>query len=272
MNLLDGGTRAKNRAGKASKKAAPKARIRTLIADIEGTLTDRSGRRSSEALLHRLGELEAGGVCIVLCSGRSVAYQRALRKKWGLDPDGPCVAENGCCIFWKGREYVTYDPTTFDRDALVCFLKERGAEDIADFDPDKSHAVTLYPPGFMQGTDHSPADIERIYRFLQKVLKGSSYGLFYTSASCEVLPGGVDKGAGLEPMLNLAGMDPSLALFIGDGQNDIPAADFVLEGKGRVGAPANAVEELKAVASFVAQKEYFEGAIEAIDFFFPKKG
>ena len=271
MNLLDGGTRAKNRAGKASKKAAPKARIRTLIADIEGTLTDRSGRRSSEALLHRLGELEAGGVCIVLCSGRSVAYQRALRKKWGLDPDGPCVAENGCCIFWKGREYVTYDPTTFDRDALVCFLKERGAEDIADFDPDKSHAVTLYPPGFMQGTDHSPADIERIYRFLQKVLKGSSYGLFYTSASCEVLPGGVDKGAGLEPMLNLAGMDPSLALFIGDGQNDIPAAKLIGRGGGKVCVVANAVPALKRLATYVAKEECFRGALEILDRLIPER-
>jgi HAD superfamily hydrolase (TIGR01484 family) len=271
VKLLVGGKGPNKRAGRASRKAAPKARILTIIADIEGTLTDRSGRRSSEAILHRLGELEASGVSIVLCSGRSVAYQRALREKWGLDPDGPCVAENGCSIFWKDREYMTYDPTTFDRDALVSFLRERGAGDIADFDPDKNHAVTLYPPGFMEGRDYSPADIERIYRFIQKVLKGSSYGLFYTSASCEVLPGGVDKGAGLEPLLNLAGMDPSRALFIGDGQNDIPAARLILRGGGKVGAPANAVPGLKRLATYVAKEECFRGALEVLDRFIPER-
>ncbi len=48
-----------------------------------------------KALLHRLGDLEADGVTLVLCSGRGVEYQRALRRRWGLDPDGPVVAENG---------------------------------------------------------------------------------------------------------------------------------------------------------------------------------
>lgn len=246
------------------------SRFRTLVADIEGTLTDGSGRKSSEALLHRLGELEGIGVCLVLCSGRSMAYQRALREKWGLDPDGPGVAENGCCIFWKGREYVTYDPRTFDRDALVCYLVERGAGEIGEFDPDKRYAVTLYPRGFMRGMGYSPADIEKMYRFLQKHLKGSSYGLFYTSASCEVLPAGVDKGAGLERLFALAGMDLSRTIFIGDGQNDVPAAKLVLGGGGKVGAPANAVLALRRLASHVAPQECYRGALELLDRFFPE--
>ena len=251
-------------------KARSRSRLRTLVADIEGTLTDCSGRKSSEALLHRLGELEGAGVCLVFCSGRSTAYQRALRVKWGLDPDGPGVAENGCCIIWKGREYVTYDPRTFDRDALVCYLVERGAGEIGEFDPDKRCAVTLYPRGFMRGKDYLPADIERMYCFLQKHLKGSSYGLFYTSASVEVLPAGVDKGAGLERLFALAGMDPCRTLFIGDGQNDIPAAKLVLRGGGKVGTPANAVLALKRLASHVAKEEFYRGALELLDRFFPE--
>jgi len=250
--------------------ARSSSRFRTLIADIEGTLTDRSGRHSSEELLHRLGELEAGGVLIVLCSGRSVSYQRALREKWGLDPGGPCVAENGCCIFWEGREYVTFDPGTFDREVLVSYLVERGALDRGEFDPDKEFAVTLYPPGFMKGADYSPADIDAMYRFLKKHLKGSNYGLFYTSASCEVLPAGVDKGTGLERLLALAGIDVSRALFMGDGQNDIPAARLILRGGGKAGAPANAVLALRRLASHVAREESHRGALELLARFFPE--
>jgi HAD superfamily hydrolase (TIGR01484 family) len=252
--------------GKQPRRPAP----RTLIADIEGTLTDRSGRSSSEELLHRLGELESGGVMVVLCSGRSAAYQAALREKWGLDPGGPCVAENGCSIFWQGREYVTFDPSRFDRDVVMGFLEERGIGELGEFDPDKNFAVTIYPPGFLRGAPYSARDIARLYRFLGKQLKGSSYGLFYTSASCEVLPEGVDKGTGLERLFALGRIDPGRAVYLGDGQNDIPAARLVLRGKGKVGAPADAVPGMRRIASRVAAAPSHRGALELIGAFFPE--
>lgn len=251
-------------------KARSRSRPGTLIADIEGTLTDRSGRSSSEELLFRLGELEAGGVLMVLCSGRSVNYQTGLREKWGLDPAGPCVAENGCSIFWQGREYVTFDPREFDREAVIRFLEERGIGELGEFDPDKNFAVTIYPPGFLQGARYRPEDITRLYRFLGKHLKGSSYGLFYTSASCEVLPAGIDKGLGLERLFALARIDPRRALFLGDGQNDIPAARLILRGGGKVGAPADAVPGLRRIASRVAKAQSHRGALELLDVFFPE--
>jgi HAD superfamily hydrolase (TIGR01484 family) len=242
-----------------------------LVCDLEGTLTDKSGRKTSPELLARLRSLERAGVCIVLASGRGVEYQRALRKKWGLK-DGPIVAENGCTIYLDGEETTTFPPKTFDRDSIIYDLREKGAERLAEFDPDKKHEITLYPRGFLAGKDYTAEEISDIYEFLLRTLRGVPCRIFYTSASGEVLPKSVDKGHGLRVLFEKAKLSAEKTVFIGDGQNDIPAADFILEGKGRVGAPANAVEELKAVSTFVATKEYFEGAIEAIDFFFPKKG
>ena len=118
--------------------------------------------------------------------------------------------------------------------------------------------------------EYSPKDIDRMYRFLKKHLKGSSYGLFYTSASCEVLPEGVDKGTGMERLMALGGIDPSAALFIGDGQNDIPAARLILRGGGRVGAPANAVAALRRIASHVSRQESHRGALELLELYFPE--
>lgn len=268
---LDRISSSKKGAGSRPAASRKKARIRTVMADIEGTLTDKSGRHSSEALLHRLGDLEARGVLLVLCSGRSVRYQRELREKWGLDPEGPCVAENGCSIFWKGREIIAYDYPAFQREVLISYLSERGAEKLGEFDPDKRHAITLYPPGFLEGMDYSPDDITALYRFLRKHLKGSRYGVFYTSASVEVLPEGVDKGTGLDLLMAQAGLSHSGALYLGDGQNDVPAARRVLKGGGKVAAPANAVAAMKRLASFVSEKDDYRGAEDILDHFFPEK-
>jgi HAD superfamily hydrolase (TIGR01484 family) len=241
-----------------------------LVCDLEGTLTDRSGRKTSPKLLERLGALESAGVVVVLASGRGVEYQRALRKKWGL-ADGPIVAENGCTIYADGEETTTFPPNTFDRASLLYDLRQKGAERIAEFDPDKKHEITLYPKGFMAGREYTEEEISDIYEFLLRSLRGVPCRIFYTSASGEVLPASVDKGSGLRHLFEKVKLDRAGALFIGDGQNDLPAADFILEGGGRVGAPANAVEQLKDVATFVSKKEYFEGAIESIDHFYTEK-
>lgn len=242
-----------------------------LVCDLEGTLTDRSGRKTSPELLERLRELEGAGVCTVLASGRGVEYQLALRKTWGLR-DGPMVAENGCSIWIDGEETVTFPPGTFDRASIIDTLRERGAERLAEFDPDKKHEITLYPKGFSAGEDYEPGQVEDIYEFLLRTLRDVPCRIFYTSASGEVLPGSVDKGSGLRFLFEKAKLRPARALFLGDGQNDIPAADYILAGRGKVGVPANAVEELKEIATFVAGREYFEGAIEAIDHFYRTKG
>ena len=244
---------------------------RLLVSDIEGTLTDRTGRRSSEELLHKLKSLEENGVPLVLCSGRDVAYQRALKERWGLDPDGPLVAENGASVFFEGREYITYHPDGFQRDILIAFLKERGVEELGELDPAKSHAITVYPKGFMEGLDYSPDDIKRIYVFLVKHLKGSHYRVLHTSASGEVLPRGVDKGTGLDRLLKLARLDPAGALFLGDGQNDLSAARMILKGRGRVAVPADAFPALRRIATYVSEKPYFHGAEDILDHFFPDR-
>ena len=45
-----------------------------LVADIEGTLTDKSGRETGPRLLKSLSLLEKNGVPLILCSGRGADY------------------------------------------------------------------------------------------------------------------------------------------------------------------------------------------------------
>ncbi|MGQ9582965.1 MAG: HAD family hydrolase [Thermoplasmatota archaeon] len=242
--------------------------IRALAADIEGTLTDKSGRRTSPALLRRLRALDRSGVQILLCSGRGVEYQRGLRRRWGLSPDAPLVAENGCCYVLGGVVRTTYDPGEFNRGAILRRLIAAGAGELGELDPDKEHSITIYPRGFLSGRSYSDEDIKRIYRFLRKTLRGVRCRVFQTSASGEVLPPGVDKSVALEALLRGAGIPLSSVLYIGDGQNDIPAARLVRRGGGLVGAPANAVEKMRGLASYCARRAFHGGAVETLDHFF----
>ena len=239
-----------------------------LVADIEGTLTDKSGRETGPRLLKSLSLLEKNGVPLILCSGRGADYMVELRRKWGLDPRQPAVAENGCSIFMNGTETPTYNIHEFDRVRISERLRATGAEKLGEFDPVKKHEITLYPKGFIAGNDYTAADIQRIYKFVRRSLEGVPCNIFYTSASGEVLPEGVDKGTGLKFLFRKLGRSPAEALFLGDGQNDLPAARYLLGGGGLVGVPANGHPELKQLASLVSDKEYHEGASDILEHFF----
>ncbi|MEM4729475.1 MAG: HAD-IIB family hydrolase [Thermoplasmata archaeon] len=241
---------------------------RALAADIEGTLTDKSGRRTSAQLVGALRRLEVQGVLVILCSGRGVEYQRTLRRRWGLSPEAPLVAENGCSIFIGGREILTYRPTGFRRDKLLKRLQAMGVGAVGELDPEKRHAITVYPRGFMKGGDYTEEDIDRICDFLRKALRGVQCRIFRTSASGEVLPAGTDKGRGLRLLLRELRIPPLEVLFIGDGQNDVPAARFVKRAGGKVGVPANATGEMRALADYVSRGAFYEGALEILEAFF----
>lgn len=243
---------------------SPARPSRVLVCDIEGTLTDKSGRKSSPRLLARLRSLQDGGAILVLASGRGAAYLRRLRREWGLG-EGPLVAENGCCVSPGGKVLPAYERTDYERQAIVKRLRAAGVRRLAELDPAKRHAVTLYPRGFQEGRDYSSKDLGRIYRFLRRELRGVRCSIYHTSASGEVLPPGVDKGTGLRFLFEKAALDASGAVFLCDGHNDLPAARYILRSGGRVGAPANAVPALRRMATFVSRRRYYDGALDALD-------
>jgi len=63
----------------------------------------------------------------------------------------------------------------------------------------------------------------------------------------QIMPAGIDKGAGVRRLLSSQGEDSSLTVGCGDDHNDIPLFRAVSVAV----APANAVAELKALAQFV---------------------
>ena len=119
---------------------SPARPSRVLVCDIEGTLTDKSGRKSSPRLLARLRRLQDRGAILVLASGRGAAYLCRLRREWGLG-EGPLVAENGCCVSLGGKVLPAYERPSYDRPAIMKRLRAAGVRRLAELDPAKRHAV-----------------------------------------------------------------------------------------------------------------------------------
>lgn len=74
-----------------------------------------------------------------------------------------------------------------------------------------------------------------------------------------VLQGWRDKGKGLEKLCALTELNPDEIAYMGDDVNDVP----VLSRVGLAGCPANARDEAKAHAHFVANENGGRGAARA---------
>ncbi len=73
-------------------------RIRAVVTDIDGTLTDVHRRLDPGALI-AVRRLEAAGIRVLLATGNVLPIALALHRSLGLT--GPIVAENGGVIFWE---------------------------------------------------------------------------------------------------------------------------------------------------------------------------
>jgi len=245
--------------------------IKAILADIEGTLTTAEGRDPPERLLTMLKELEEKGIDIVLCSGRDRRYILDLKKSWGLSNDSPMVMENGCGVFFKGKESINYDGRKFPRKKIIDTLEREGITKKYDLDPAKEHIVTIYPKGFFKDEIVSRDEVMELYEKVTKALDGVECNVVYSSVSADIMPPGIDKAKGIEKYCEVSGITGREIMFLGDGNNDITAGKYVVERGGVVGVPKNAVKELKETATYVAKKRFGEGALEVLNKYLREK-
>src|SRR5690606_17891740 len=72
--------------------AGPQARMKAVVTDIDGTLTDRR-RRISTAAIEEIRRLVDGGIPVVLASGNTLCFMDGIAKMIGTD--GTVICENG---------------------------------------------------------------------------------------------------------------------------------------------------------------------------------
>ena len=221
--------------------------LKALLTDIDGTITD-SSRRINTGAIDAIRSLVDGGVEVVLASGNTSCFMDALCKMIGTD--GTFIAENGGVfrVGFTGPLRIKGDQTPC-REALEivqAYYRERGKE-LELFSPayrfsDLAFARTVPPDE------------------VKKILITSTVKVIDTGYAIHLQSPGIDKGTALEALAQEMDLSPSDFLAIGDSLNDIQ----MLRTAGIGVTVANAHPDTKAVAAFVAEKEYGNGFVEII--------
>ena len=221
--------------------------LKALLTDIDGTITD-SSRRINTGAIDAIRSLVDEGVEVVLASGNTSCFMDALCKMIGTD--GTFIAENGGVfrVGFTGPLRIKGDQTPC-REALEivqAYYREQGKE-LELFSPayrfsDLAFARTVPPDE------------------VKKILITSTVKVIDTGYAIHLQSPGIDKGTALEALAQEMDLSPSDFLAIGDSLNDIQ----MLMTAGIGVTVANAHPDTKAVAAFVAEKEYGNGFVEII--------
>ena len=206
--------------------------IRVLATDFDRTLTDERLRLSPRAL-DAFRAARRAGLKIVVVSGRDLPF---LAQEVG-DAADLFVGENGCLVMAPGEDPVP-----------VCAVQS---------DLRKSFEAAVFPIEYQ--TIAASADVEH-EDALRTMLTHARVDadLIRNKDRVMVLPRGVDKAAGLLRALALLNLDAARCAAAGDGENDV----VMLQSVGYGIAVANAVPEVKAVATHVTARVGGEGVAD----------
>jgi Cof subfamily protein (haloacid dehalogenase superfamily) len=257
--------------------------IRLIAIDIDGTLTPSTGPRISARNCAALQAAEAAGVEIVIATGRRQAYAMPLIAQVGLDENSVMISSNGAvvrgfdgqlldrrflpvetarqlCVALRGYGTLVF---TFDREgtgALVIeSLKQLHARIDRWVEANRPYLVEVQPierafdageepiQGMVCGTVAEMIAAERQLLLSDVAGQIAMHRTEYAARNLSILdllPPGCSKGAALDSLARIRGLERNQIMAIGDNLNDLE----MLEYAGRAVVMANASEEVLALA------------------------
>ena len=262
---------------------------RLLALDLDGTLLSPDGDvpPRTRAAIERL---RAGGVHVVLASGRAPVAMRRLCQELGLDD--PQITMHGALIAspltgsvlaaWRLEPAEARAHIAFARQVgavpLLCFADGYRSEVLTpeveaqfapyeeplplivlDLDPlveERPIKTFLYTPRGMH---------EQIWAAANRAFAGRATVTSGDEHSVEMLPLGASKGEALRTLAAHLRIPLAEVAAIGDGRNDIA----MLRLAGRSAAMAQALAEVREAADLVVPSNSEEGVLEALERFYP---
>ena len=222
--------------------------LKALLTDIDGTITDPT-RRISTGSVETIRSLVDSGIEVVLASGNTSCFMDALCKMIGTT--GTFIAENGGVfrIGFTGQLVIRGDQAAV-KNALTM---------VQDHFQKQGISLDLYSPAYrfsdLAFARTVPADEVRM------VLRDEPVQVIDTGYAIHLQSPGINKGTALVGLAREMGLVPADFLAIGDSLNDIQ----MLKTAGIGITVANAHPDTKAVAQYVAGKEYGDGFVEAVE-------
>jgi Cof subfamily protein (haloacid dehalogenase superfamily) len=258
---------------------------RLVVADVDGTLVERGGDVPPEAREAIRRFREAGGT-FVLATGRPLPGVLHYLEELGIEE--PAIILNGAQVYDRKRGQVVYH-RSLSREVTVRAVELSGRFDLEPFlyydgqvyvrgpGPRVSHyekkdRLVCRPVGDLRALALEREEGAAKMLFIGPVKEGFALGealreegfaLHVVQSDAdfvEILAPGTSKGAALRWLMGRLGIPREEVMAIGDQQNDRE----LLEEAGCGVAVANAVEELKGVASLVTRAPLGWGVAEAL--------
>jgi phosphoglycolate phosphatase (TIGR01487 family) len=222
--------------------------LKALLTDIDGTITT-PDRRISTGSIETIRSLIDSGIEVVLASGNSPCFLDALCKMIGTK--GTFIAENGGVfrVGFTGPLVIRGDQV-----AVKTALKM-----VQDHFLEQGISLELFSPTY-RFSDQAFARTVQADE-VRRVLRDYPVQVIDTGFAIHLQTPGINKGTALVELAREMGLVPADFLAIGDSMNDIQ----MLKTAGIGITVANAHPDTKAVAQYIAGKEYGDGFVEAVE-------
>jgi hydroxymethylpyrimidine pyrophosphatase-like HAD family hydrolase len=235
-----------------------------IVSDIDGCLQPESNTAMDLASLAKVAawnkEAETGNLPrLTLCSGRPQPFAEAMCKLIG-NLSVPCVAENGVWLYHPGTNEYLMDPSITAehraavREASAWLEREYGPRGVSQ-QPGKVASISLYHRDTRVLKEIWPRVAEEFDRRAWP-LRVSMTWLYI---NCDLKH--VSKATGMKRLLAMVGVPKERVAGIGDTMSDLA----IREHCGWFACPANAAEEIKRHADFMAGEAEARGVVEILN-------
>ena len=245
--------------------------LRLIVSDIEGCIMPAARSFGSPEKLFSLANYcEAARhdqdlPSLVFCTGRQLPYAESIAQILGaFFPRFPSIVENGAFLYDIVNNEVFPNPALephiikeFEavRNEAARLIKKHNAKK----EYGKEICISLNPP--------SDLTVEQLFEAVQESLFDWS-GLLeitHSKSAVDITPKGVDKASGIRFLAEYTGIPVNEMLGIGDTRGDLSMLEIV----GLPACPANASDEVREIAKFIANQPETSGTTEILRRFTP---
>lgn len=240
--------------------------IKLIVLDIDGILSMGEGHPFDLKTLNRLAILNQKSrtgeevPAVTLNTGRPAPYVEAVTQ--AISGWQPALYESGAGLFYPLTNHFEETPllSAEDKDNLTETLAVLDAKLVktgrAYWQPGKTVCHTLFA--------QAPLTVDDILMEATEILANYTDKFIAVSAilALNIQPAHIDKATGLEWLSEVTGISKENMAGTGDSGAD---ADF-LKLIAYPAAPANATEEVKAVAHYVSSQNATAGLMDMLDF------
>lgn len=227
--------------------------IRLVMLDIDGCLIAGEAKPWNFRVMEFIAQLnqrarkDQSQFAVTLCTGRQEPYVEAIMQ--AIDGHMPAIYENGGGLYFPAAyRFAENPPITAEMRVTLCEIRrilerEIVATGVGQFQPGKEVSLTLYPA-------RSDVTFPQLAELAERALDGklNGYTVHASVTSVEILPQGIDKGAGLSWLSRETGIPLAQMAGIGDAPSDLS----YLRQVGYSATTANARAEVKAAVQYVS--------------------